>query len=104
MPVIVRELDEDEAVLMSQARNILAQQAGEKSGMAVTRYIALTKLIEPSLQYVDEDKISVSYAADYLSTLSENQQWDVKLVMTSTGLFPTPRQMVELKKYSGTDG
>ena len=50
MPVIVRELDDDEAVLMSQARNILAQQAGEKSGMAVTRYIALTKLIEPSLQ------------------------------------------------------
>ena len=41
MPVIVRELDDDEAVLMSQARNILAQQAGEKSGMAVTRYIAV---------------------------------------------------------------
>ena len=104
MPVIVRELDEDEAVLMSQARDILAQQAGGKSGMAVTRYIALTKLIEPFLQYVDEGKISVSCAVDYLSTLSENQQWDVKLVMTSTGLFPTPRQMVELKKYSGTDG
>ena len=98
------DLTSARAVLKSQAREVLAQQAGEKSGMAVTRYIALTRLIEPFLQYVDEGKISVTCAADYLSALSENQQWDVKLVMTSTGLFPSPKHMAELKEYSRADG
>lgn len=72
--------------------------------MAITRYISLTRLIEPFLQYVDEGKISVNCAADYLSALSEKQQRDVKLVMTSTGLFPSPKQMSELKEYSRADG
>ncbi len=92
------------AVHKLKSRDILAQQAGEKSGMAITRYISLTRLIEPFLQYVDEGKISVNCAADYLSALSEKQQRDVKLVMTSTGLFPSPKQMAELKEYSRADG
>ncbi|ANU55441.1 ParB/RepB/Spo0J family partition protein [Acutalibacter muris] len=94
----------ERAVHRLKSRDILAQQAGEKSGMAITRYISLTRLIEPFLQYVDEGKISVSCAADYLSALSENQQWDVKQVMTSTGLFPSPKQMAELKEYSRANG
>ena len=148
MPVIVRELDNDEAVLIMvdsnlqrekilpsekafaykmkleamkhqgqrsdltceravhkmKSRDILAQQAGEKSGMAITRYIALTKLTEPLLQDVDEGKISVSCAADYLSALSKSQQQDLKLVMTSTGLLPTSKQMAELKELSRSGG
>lgn len=144
MPVIVRELDDDESTIIMvdsnlqrekilpsekafaykmkldamkhqgerdnstcartvhklKSRDVLAQQAGEKSGMAVTRYIALTKLTEDFLQYVDEGKISVSNAADYLCALSENQQRDLKLVMTVTGFFPTPKQMAALKEYS----
>ncbi|MCI9544276.1 MAG: ParB/RepB/Spo0J family partition protein [Acutalibacter muris] len=144
MPVIVRDMDDDEAVLVMvdsnlqrekilpsekafaykmkldamkhqgkrmdmtceravhklKSRDILAQQAGEKSGMAITRYISLTRLIEPFLRYVDEGKISVNCAADYLSALSENQQWDIKRIITSTGLFPSPKHMMELKEYS----
>ena len=49
------------------SRDKIAQDAGEKSGMAVARYIALTKLIPPLLVLVDEDKLAVSTAADYLS-------------------------------------
>ena len=98
------DLTSERAVLKSQARDILAQQAGEKSGMAITRYIALTKLTEPLLQDVDEEKISVSCAADYLSALSKSQQQDLKLVMTSTGLLPTSKQMAELKELSRSDG
>lgn len=99
-----RDLTSARAMLKSQAREVLAQQAGEKSGMAITRYISLTRLIEPFLRDVDEGKISVNCAADYLSALSENQQWDVKRGMTSTGLFPSPKQMAELKEYSRADG
>ena len=98
------DLTSERAVLKSQARDILAQQAGEKSGMAITRYIALTKLTEPLLQDVDEGKISVNCAADYLSALSENQQMELKTVINATGLFPTSKQLIELKELSRSDG
>ena len=38
------------------ARDKIAQDAGEKSGMAITRYISLTKLIPSLLVLVDEEK------------------------------------------------
>ena len=59
------------------ARERVAQDAGETSGTAVARYIALTKLIPPLLSLVDEDKLSFSTAADYISVLTEQEQIDL---------------------------
>lgn len=125
MPVLVRNLDDDEAVIVMvdsnlqrekilpsekafaykmkvdalkhqgarhdrtsargvpklQAREQVALDAGEKSHMAVTRYISLTKLIPPLLALVDEDKLAVSAAADYISILTEQEQTDFIAVM-----------------------
>ena len=108
MPVIIRDLDDDEAVLLMvdsnlqrekilpsekafaykmkmealkhqgkrsdltcdrgghklKSRDKIAQDAGEASGTAVARYIALTKLIPSLLVLVDEDNLAVSAAAD----------------------------------------
>ena len=82
------------------ARDQIAQGAGEKSGMAVTRYIALTKLIPPLLTLVDEEKLVVSAAADYLSELSESEQNDLLSVMEKLGVIPSKAQLVRIKKYS----
>ena len=56
------------------ARERVAQDAGETSGTAVARYISLTKLLPPLLDLVDEERLAVSAAADYLSGLPENEQ------------------------------
>ena len=42
------------------ARDRVAQEAGEKSGIQVMRYIRLTELIPPLLDMVDEKKIALS--------------------------------------------
>ena len=57
------DLTSERVVLKLNTRDRIAQDAGEKSGMAVARYISLTKLISPLLQMVDEGKFSVSMAA-----------------------------------------
>ncbi len=82
------------------ARDQIAQDAGEKSGMAVTRYIALTKLIPPLLALVDEGKLAVSVAADYLSDLPESEQNDLLSIMEKLGVIPSKAQLVRIKKYS----
>ncbi|MDE7219202.1 MAG: ParB/RepB/Spo0J family partition protein, partial [Oscillospiraceae bacterium] len=115
MPVLVRELDDDEATIIMvdsnlqrekilpsekafaykmkmealkhqgkrqdltcergvhklKSRDKIAQDAGESCGLTVTRYISLTKLIPSLLALVDEDKLSFSTAADYISVLTE---------------------------------
>ncbi len=144
MPVIVRDMDDDEATIimvdsnlqrekilpsekafaykmklealkrqgqrsdLTSARGVqklttrdkIAQDAGEKSGMAVARYIALTKLIPSLLVMVDEDKLAVSTAADYLSDLPENEQSDIVAVMGKLGVIPVKGQLVKIKQYS----
>lgn len=144
MPVLVRELDDDEAtiimvdsniqrenilpsekawaykmklealkrqgarndltsarpVLKSQARDKVAQDAGEKSGMMVTRYISLTLLIPPLLEMVDKATFSVSAAADYISPLSKAEQQWLYAKMTLLRCTPTASQLSRLKKYS----
>lgn len=144
MPVLVRELDDDEATVIMvdsniQRENILpsekawaykmklealkrqgarndltlartvpklpareqvAQDAGEKSGMMVTRYISLTLLIPPLLELVDEAAFSVSTAADYISPLKETEQQWLYAKMTLMGCTPTTAQLNRLKKYS----
>lgn len=144
MPVLVRELDDDEAVIIMvdsnlqrekilpsekafaykmkmealkhqgqrcdltlapavpklPARDKIAQEAGEKSGMAVTRYILLTKLIQPLLALVDEEKLSVSTAADYISDLLESEQTDLVSVMDKLNVIPGRGQLMKIKEQS----
>ncbi len=88
------------AVPKLPARDKIAQDAGEKSGMAVTRYISLTKLIPPLLVMVDDGKLSVSTAADYLSDLPENEQTELVSVMDKLDVIPTRSQLVKIRQYS----
>ena len=144
MPVIIRDLDDDEAVLLMvdsnlqrekilpsekafaykmkmealkhqgqrtdltsdrggqklTARERVGQDAGETSGTAVARYIALTKLIPSLLVLVDEDKLAVSAAADYISILTEQEQTDLSSVMDKLDVIPAKGQLVKIKEQS----
>ena len=82
------------------AREQIALDAREKSGMAVTRYISLTKLIPPLLELVDDGKIAVSVAADYISDLPENTQNDLSMVMGRLSIVPSKGHLAKIKKQS----
>lgn len=81
-------------------REQIALDSGEKSGMAVARYISLTKLIVPLLTMVDEDRISVSTAADYLSDLSEDIQTEFVTAIKRLNMIPSKGQFAKIKKHS----
>ena len=83
-----------------QAREQVALDAGEKSRMAVTRYISLTRLIPPLLAMVDEEKLSVSAAADYISVLTEQEQTDLISVMERFDVIPAKGQLAKIKESS----
>jgi len=95
-----RDLTCERGVHKLKSRDQIAQDAGEKSGMTVARYISLTKLIPSLLVMVDEDKLAVSTAADYLSDLSENEQTDLVTVMDKLGVIPVKGQLVKIKERS----
>ena len=82
------------------ARDKIAQEAGESCGLTVTRYISLTKLISPLLAMVDEEKLAVSSAADYLSGLPENEQKNLVAVMERLNVVPVKNQLAKIKQYS----
>lgn len=82
------------------ARERVAQDAGETSGTAVARYISLTKLLPPLLDLVDEERLAVSAAADYLSGLPENEQTDLISVMDKLDVIPSKGQLVKIKEHS----
>lgn len=88
------------AVPKLTAREKIVQDAKERSGMAVTRYISLTKLIPPLLVLVDEGKLAVSTAADYLSDLSENEQTNLVAVMDKLNVIPGRAQLTKIKQLS----
>ena len=52
---------------------------------------------------VDDEKLAVSTAADYISDLSESQQTDLLTVMSRLDIIPTKGQLTKIKKY-GKDG
>lgn len=95
-----RDLTSERGVQKLTTRDKVAQDAGEKSGMAVARYIALTKLIPSLLVLVDEDKLSVSAAADYIAILTEQEQADLALVMDKLNMIPVKSQLVKIKEQS----
>lgn len=75
------------------AREQVAQDAGEKSGMAVTRYIALTKLLPELLDMVDAESFSVNTAADYIADLPEVAQGWLLETMKRLNCTPTAPPM-----------
>lgn len=143
MPVIVRELDDDAAVLVMvdsnlqrehilpserafaykmklnalkhqgsrsdltleqvvpklSARELVAKDAGEKSGMQVSRYIRLTELIPPLLDLVDEKKIAFNPAYE-LAFLTKEEQTLLLDAMDSEQATPSLSQAQRLKKFS----
>ena len=95
-----RDLTSAPPVPKLTAREQIAQDAGEKSGMTVTRYISLTKLIPYLLLLVDENKLAVSAAADFLSDLSEDEQNDLVTVMNALNIIPNRDQLSKIKRHS----
>jgi ParB family chromosome partitioning protein len=95
-----RDLTSAPVVPKLTAREKIAQDAGEKSGMTVTRYISLTKLIPTLLVLVDEEKLSVTSAADYISDLSESEQTALVTVMDELRVIPARSQLAKIKESS----
>ena len=60
----------------------------------------MTKLIPPLLVLVDEGKLAVSTAADYLSDLSENEQTNLVAVMDKLNVIPGRAQLTKIKQLS----
>ena len=61
---------------------------------------SLTKLIPSLLTMVDEEKLSVSTAADYISVLTEDEQIDLASVMDKLGVIPVKGQLAKIKEQS----
>ena len=95
-----QDLTSERGVPKLTAREKIAQDAGESCGLAVTRYIALTKLIPVLLAVVDDEKVSVSTAADYISPLSEQEQTDLATVMEKLNVIPVKGQLAKIKEGS----
>ena len=81
------------------ARDKVAKDAGEKSGIQVMRYIRLTELIPELLDMVDEKKIAFNPAYE-LSFLKKEEQADLLDAMDSEQATPSLSQAQRLKKFS----
>ena len=81
------------------AREKVAQEAGESSGVQVMRYIRLTELIPPLLDMVDERKIAFNPAYE-LSFLTKDEQTMLLDAMDSEQATPSLSQAQRLKQFS----
>ena len=81
------------------ARDKVAKDAGEKSGIQIMRYIRLTELIPELLDMVDEKKIALNPAYE-LSFLKKEEQRDLLDAMDSEQSTPSLSQAQRLKKFS----
>ena len=82
-----------------RARDVIAQEAGESSGVQVQRYIRLTELIPPLLDMVDERKIAFNPAYE-LSFLTKDEQRLLLDAMDSEQATPSLSQAQRLKQFS----
>ena len=82
-----------------RARDIVAQESGESSGVQVQRYIRLTELIPPLLDMVDERKIAFNPAYE-LSFLTKDEQTMLLDAMDSEQATPSQSQAQRLKQFS----
>ena len=81
------------------ARDRVAKEAGEKSGVQVMRYIRLTVLIPPLLDMVDEKKIAFNPAYE-LSFLKPEEQQMLLETMDYEQATPSLSQAQWMKKFS----
>ena len=81
------------------AREKVAQEAGESSGVPVMRYIRLTELIPPLLDMVDERKVAFNPAYE-LSFLTKDEQAMLLDAMDSEQVTPSLSQAQRLKQFS----
>ena len=82
-----------------RARDVIAKEAGESSGVQVQRYIRLTELITPLLDMVDERKIAFNPAYE-LSFLTQDEQRLLLDAMDSEQATPSLSQAQRLKQFS----
>ena len=106
LPVIVRNMDDDAAVLLMvdsnlQRESILPSVADESGDNArnVQRFIRLTNLVPELLDMVDEKKIAFNPAVE-LSYLDESQQRDFLEAMNDTQNAPSLSQAQRLKRLA----
>lgn len=76
------------------------EEAGE-SGLQIQRYIRLTELIQPLLDFVDEKKIGFIPGVDLSYLRKSEQEWVYQKTL-EIGVFPNGSQVQLLKKYSET--
>jgi ParB family chromosome partitioning protein len=81
------------------ARDKVAKEAGERSGIQVMRYVRLTELIPELLDIVDEKKIAFNPAYE-LSFLKPEEQGQLIVVMDEEQATPSLSQAQRLKKFS----
>lgn len=133
MPVIVRDLTDDEAKIILVDANIqrenldysekafafkmkfeamkhqgsrsgaittemIGNEVGE-SGRQIQRYIRLTQLLKPLLEFVDDKKIGFIPAVE-LSYLTETEQKLLLHLITEKHIFPNGGQSKQLRHYS----
>ena len=81
------------------ARDQVAKEAGERSGIQVMRYVRLTELIPELLDMVDEKKIAFN-PADELSFLKPDEQQMLVETMDYEQATPSLSQAQRMKKFS----
>ena len=81
------------------ARDQVAKEAGERSGIQVMRYVRLTELIPELLDMVDEKKIAFNPAYE-LSFLKPDEQQMLAETMDYEQATPSLSQAQRMKKFS----
>ena len=81
------------------ARDQVAKEAGERSGIQVMRYVRLTELIPELLDMVDEKKIAFNPAYE-LSFLKTDEQQMLVETMDYEQATPSLAQAQRMKKFS----
>ena len=81
------------------ARDQVAKEAGERSGIQVMRYVRLTELIPELLDMVDEKKIAFNPAYE-LSFLKTDEQQMLVETMDYEQATPSLSQVQRMKKFS----
>ena len=81
------------------ARDQVAKEAGERSGIQVMRYVRLTELIPELLDMVDEKKIAFNTAYE-LSFLKTDEQQMLVETMDYEQATPSLSQAQRMKKFS----
>ena len=82
-----------------RARDVIAKEAGESSGVQIQRYIRRTELIPQLLDMVDERKIAFNPAYE-LSFLNKDEQTMLLDAMDSEQATPSLSQAQRLKQFS----